>query len=188
MQLKYNRMRLGLILVALTGIDWAVIAFALNGVDLVYAMGAMAALMAVALVILLLMIRPPVLARLESDTLRVGRGKAHLADVMRVGYEDGALTFAVRARDADGHWAGAYGERLLALRLGRVDGGRKAADRFVALVEAARQAIPPLPVEEPPAPPPPRLHPRRDGIDPDVRPPLERPAGPARAGFGRKGL
>ncbi|MES2442624.1 MAG: hypothetical protein V4574_07315 [Pseudomonadota bacterium] len=187
MQLKFNRMRIGMVLLVLTAIDWAVVAIALNGVDLVYAMGAMLALTVVAMVPFALMLKPPVLAAIEGDTLRVGRSRAHLGDILRISTGAATLTFGVRARDADGIWVGAYGERELALPLGRIDGGRNAAERFVAQVEAARQAVPSLPVEAPAPPPVPR--PRRDGIDPEVAPRMH-PAVPAaaRAGFGRKGL
>jgi hypothetical protein len=184
MQLKFNRMVLGLVLVALTGVDWAVIAFALNGLDIVYAMGAMAALMVVAMVPLFLMARPPTVASIEGDMLRIGRQRAHLGDVLRISVDAKTLAFAVRARDEAGFWVGAYGERALALPLRRIDGGRKAAQHFVAQVEMTRQSVPQLVTETAAAPPPP-VRPRRDGIDPDLAVP---PASAARAGFGRKGL
>ena len=188
MTLKFNRVRLGLILMVLMGIDWAVIAFALGGLDIVYAMGAMGALMVVALVPLFLMAKPPTIARIEGDMLRVGRQRAHLGDVLRISMDARTLGFAVRARDEAGFWVGAYGERMLELPLRRIDGGRKAAQHFVAQVELTRQSVPELVTEAPPAPPP-QLRPRRDGVDPDVRPAPERPAAaPVRAGFGRKGL
>ena len=185
MQLRFNRYIFGFVLILLCAVDWVVIAVALNGLDLVYAMGAMAALLVVAMVPLFLMARPPVVARVEGDMLRVGRQRAHLGDILRISMEAGALVFAVRARDEAGFWVGAYGERALTLPLRRVDGGRKAADHFVAQVEMARQSVPELVTEAAPSP-----GPRRDGIDPDIRPPLDdRPAAPPiRAGFGRKGL
>lgn len=188
MQLRFNRYLFGIALILLCAIDWLVIAVALNGLDLVYAMGAMAALLAVAMVPLFLMARPPVVARVEGDMLRVGRERAHLGDILRISISDNTLVFAVRARDEAGFWVGAYGERELTLPLRRVEGGRRAAQHFVAQVELVRQSVPELVTE---AAPPPR--PRRDGIDPDVRPPLDdrraaETAPPARAGFGRKGL
>lgn len=186
MQLHLNRYIPGLALILLCAIDWAVIAVALNGLDIVYAMGAMAALFVVAMVPLFLMAKPPSVARIEGDMLRVDRQRVHLGDILRISLDARTLTFAVRARDEAGFWVGAYGETALALPLRRIDGGRKAAQHFVAQVEMTRQSVPQLVTETPPAPPP---RPRRDGVDPDIRPAPERPAAaPVRAGFGRKGL
>ncbi len=192
MQLRFNRYVFAITLLVIGGVDWTVIAVAINGgADITYAMGGMVALMAAAMVLVGLMLKPPRLASIEGDMLRVGRGKAHLSDILRISTEHG-LSFAVRARDAEGFWAGSMGERMLALKRWRIDGGRKAVARFVAQVEAARKEVAPLAVEAPPAPPPP-LRPRRDGIDSDPISPLPRPVGlqaapPMRAGFGRKGL
>jgi len=188
MQLRFNRYIFGIALILLCAVDWAVVSIVLAGGDIVYAMGAMAALMAVAMVPLLLMARPPVVARVESDMLRVGRQRAYLGDILRISMDGRTLVFAVRARDEAGFWVGAYGERTLELPLRRVDGGRKAAQHFVAQVEIARQSAPELVTAAPP--PPPLVRPRRDGIDPDLATPVARPAAaqPARAGFGRKGL
>jgi hypothetical protein len=184
MQLRFNRYIPAIALILLCAVDWAVIAIALNGLDIVYAMGAMAALFVVAMVPLFLMARPPAVARIEGDMLRIGRQRAHLGDILRISLDAKTLTFAVRARDEAGFWVGAYGERALEMPLRRVDGGRRAAQHFVAQVEMARQSVPELVTEAAPAP-----KPRRDGVDPDVRPPLDRPAtAPVRAGFGRKGL
>jgi hypothetical protein len=188
MQLRFNRYIFGIALILLCAIDWAVIAIALNGLDIIYAMEAMAGLMVVAMVPLFLMARPPAVARIEGDMLRIGRQRAHLGDILRISLDAKALTFAVRARDEAGFWVGAYGETALVLPLRRVDGGRKAAQHLVAQVEMVRQSVPQLVAEAPPAPPPPP-RPRRDGVDPDVPPAAERPAAaPVRAGFGRKGL
>jgi hypothetical protein len=189
MQLRFNRYIFGFVLILLCAVDWAVIAIALNGLDIVYAMGAMAALFVVAMVPLFLMARPPTIASIEGDMLRVRHQRAHLGDILRISLNATTLVFAARARDEAGFWVGAYGERDLTLPLRRIDGGRKAAQAFVAYVEFTRQSVPELVTEAPPAPPPPPARPRRDGIDPDVRPPLDRPAAaPVRAGFGRKGL
>lgn len=187
MQLRFNRYIFGIALILLCAVDWVVVSIAMAGGDIVYAMGAMAALMAVAMVPLFLMARPPVVARIEGDMLRVGRQRAHLGDILRISQDARALVFAVRARDEAGFWVGAYGERTLELPFRRIDGGRKAAQHFVAQVEIVRHSVPQLVTEAPPAPPP---TPRRDGIDADVRPPLDdRPAAaPVRAGFGRKGI
>jgi hypothetical protein len=164
-----------------------VVSVVMAGGDIVYAMGAMAALMVVAMVPLFLMARPPVVAAIEGDMLRIGRQRAHLGDILRISISGKTLSFAVRARDEAGFWVGAYGERDLTLAFRRIDGGRKAARAFVAHLELARQAVPELVTEAPSAPPPPK--PRRDGVDADVRPPLDSsPAPPVRAGFGRKGL
>lgn len=192
MQLRFNRTIFGIVLILLCAVDWAVIAIALQGFDIVYAMGAMAVLMVVAMVPLFLIAMPPTVARIEGDMLRVGRQRAHLGDILRTAMDAKTLSFAVRARDADGVWVGAYGERALELPLRRIDGGRKAAQHFVAQVEMARQSVLQLVTEAPPAPPA-SPRPRRDGLDPDMAPPLERPIGlqpapAARAGFGRKGL
>jgi hypothetical protein len=191
MQLRFNRTLPGIALILLCAVDWAVIAIAMHGLDIVYAMGAMAALFVVAMIPLLMMARPPVIAGIEGDMLRVGRQRAHLGDILRTSINAGTLSFAVRARDENGFWVGAYGERDLALPLRRIDGGRKAAEHFVAQVAITRQSVPELVTEAPPAPAP-AARPRRDGVDPDVRPALDHPAAPppvaARGGFGRKGL
>jgi hypothetical protein len=188
MQLRLNRYIPGIALILLCAVDWVVIAIAMSGLDIVYAMGAMAALFVVAMVPLFLMAKPPAVARIEGDMLRVGRQRAHLGDILRISQDAKTLTFAVRARDEAGFWVGAYGERALELPLRRVDGGRKAAQHFVAQVEIARQSVPEL-VTETPSAPAPVARPRRDGVDPDMRPAPERPAAaPVRAGFGRKGL
>lgn len=188
MQLRFNRYIFGIALILLCAVDWAIVAIALNELDIVYAMEAMAGLFVVAMVPLFLMARPPVVAAIEGDMLRVGRQRAHLGDILRISQNAKTLTFAVRARDEAGFWVGAYGERPLELAFRGIDGGRKAAQHFVAQVEIARQSVPELVTEAPPAPPP-IAKPRRDGIDADVRPPIDnRPAQPVRAGFGRKGL
>lgn len=184
MQLRFNRYIFGIILGVLCVIDWAVISVVLNlGADVVYAMGVMAALMLVAVVILILMIKPPAVASLHGDTLRVGRKTAHVGDVLRQSLQGNALTFAVRARDSDGFWAGSMGERDLTMPFRRIDGGRKAAEQFAAFVEVTRQTTPQLVQEARPVPAP-----RQREASPvaPVRAPAPTPA--ARAGFGRKGL
>ena len=187
MALRFNRYIFGIALILLCAVDWVVISLVMAGADLAYAMGAMGALMVVAMIPLFLMIRPPRVASLEGDTLRIGRNRAHAGDVLRISTGGNNLDVAVRARDEDGRWVGAYGERTLTLPLWRVDGGRKAAERFAAFVEVTRREVPPLPIEAAPAP-----KPRRDGIDADMRPPLDdrpgEPAPAARPAFGRKGL
>lgn len=191
MQLRFNRYLLGFALILLCAVDWVVVAIVLRGGDIFTAMEVMTGLFALAMVPLFMMAKPPVVARIEGDMLRVGRQRAHLGDVLRIAMDAKTLRFAVRARDEDGFWVGAYGERTLELPLRRVDGGRKAAEHFVAQVEITRRSVPELVTEAPPAPPPPpRIErPRRDGVDADVRPPIDnRPAPPVRAGFGRKGL
>jgi hypothetical protein len=189
MQLRFNRYLFGIALILLCAVDWVVISLVLAGADIGYAMGAMIALMVVAMAPLFLMIRPPAVASLHGDTLRIGRGRAHAGDVLRISTAGKSLDVAVRARDEDGRWVGAYGERMLTLPLWRIYGGRKAAERFAAFVEVTRREVPPLPVEAASAPAP---TPRRDGVDPDVRPPLDDRAGEpepsARPAFGRKGL
>ena len=184
MQLRFNRYIFAIALGVLCVIDWAVISAVLSlGGDIVYAMGVMLALMLVAVVILILMIKPPAVASLHGDTLRVGRRSAHVGDVLRQSLQGNALTFAVRARDADGFWAGSMGERDLKLPFRKVDGGRKAAEQFAAFVEVTRQATPQLVQEARPVP----VAPRREASP--VLP--ERPFAPApaaRPAFGRKGV
>jgi hypothetical protein len=191
MQLRFSRLILAFAMLGLFAVEWVAIMLALKG-GIEQAMIVMAVLLLLTLVILGAMLRPPAIAGIESDMLRVGRQRVHLSDVLRIATAQGALVFAIRARDADGFWAGSMGERNLALKLWRVDGGRKAAQAFAALVDTARKDVAPLPVAEPPAPRLP-VRPRRDGIDPDVRPvdpvlaaSATRPR--AAGGFGRKGL
>lgn len=149
-----------------------------------------------------------VVARIEGAHVRIGSRTARIADL--IGIEKRTLwvnfiptsrhmIFSFRAQESDGLFARMTGVRKLAITLGNVTGGSKAAAAFAAELSAARDVSTPIaalapPRDAAPAPNEPAsasfdadaimaryLAERRDSL-------MAAPRTPERPGFGRKGL